>query len=83
MISARVQGRVDPNLKKKAEAIIKKHGFTISKLLTILYAYIVKNNELPIEMKKIPNITTKKAIEDKKNVGPFNSIDDLIDDLNT
>ena len=83
MISARIQGRIDPELKKKAEIIIKKHGFTTSKLLTVIYSYIAKNKELPIEMKKVPNVTTQKAIKDSKLIGSFHTTDDLINDLNS
>jgi addiction module RelB/DinJ family antitoxin len=83
MTTARLQARVDPHLKMKAEEIMKKFGMTPSKLFTVIYAYIVQSGELPIDMKKIPNITTVKAIKDAQNLGPFMSGDELINDLNS
>lgn len=67
-MNSRLQIRIDTDLQKNAEAILKEYGYTPSLFLRTMYSYIVKNNELPIEVKKIPNAVTKKAMKESENI---------------
>ncbi len=65
--ASRVQVRIDNNLKKQAESIMRSNGFNPSQLIHLIYFNIVKTKELPIIMKKIPNDLTQKTIKDAEN----------------
>jgi len=60
-MQARIQTRIDANIKEQAEVILKQYRYTSSKLISIIYAYIVQTNSLPIEITKIPNSLRQKA----------------------
>jgi len=57
---------IDPQLKQKAEAIIKMRGSSPSIFLAKIYSYIVETEELPLEKEKIPNALTKKTIKNSR-----------------
>jgi len=78
-----VQARMEPALKKKAEAVIKKLGLSASQVVNALYAQIVMQKGVPFDL-KIPNETTRKAIEEArkgKGVVRCNDADDFFDKL--
>ena len=55
MSNGRVQARIDPQLQVQAEAIIKNYGFSTSKLITVIYYYIVKTNCLDSQARLFGN----------------------------
>ncbi|GEM_PF-6487448 len=74
MLSGRIQARIDPRLQQEAEKIITQFGYTTSKLVTVIYSYIVKTKELPIRIEKIPNALTLQSmrnIEGKMKLKKF------------
>ena len=76
--------RTEKNLKKKVEKILKELGLTHSAAINMYYHLIVINNGIPFDV-KIPNETTKKAIQDsreRKNQKRFNNVNELFEDLN-
>ncbi len=77
-----VQARIEPELKEKGDAILKKIGITASQVINALYAQIVMNKGVPFEL-KIPNKTSRAAMEELEHDGgkSFSSFQAMIDDL--
>jgi len=80
--AATVQARIEPELKKRADLILKKVGITASQAINALYAQIVMNKGLPFEV-KIPNSVTQAAINElEMGKGKrFKSMDEIWDSL--
>lgn len=79
--------RVDENLKKEADKLFSDLGLSMSTVITMFLKSAVSNGGIPFEIKrKEPNPTTLDAVEDIQNnqnlVGPFESVEDLFEDLN-
>lgn len=77
-----IQARIEPELKEKADAILKKVGITASQAINALYAQIVMRKGMPFEL-KIPNKKTKDAMNELNQGGgrSFSSFQAMIDDL--
>lgn len=87
MATTNINVRVDENLKKDADKLFSDLGLNMSTAITMFLKSAVNNDGIPFEIKrKEPNAQTISAIEEvlkKKNLtGPFNSVDDLMEDLN-
>ncbi|WP_341758245.1 type II toxin-antitoxin system RelB/DinJ family antitoxin [Candidatus Tisiphia endosymbiont of Ditula angustiorana] len=64
-----VRARIEPEIKKEAEEILYELGITPSQAVTMLYKYIARKHEWPIEL-KIPNAKTIKTFkETDKDIG--------------
>lgn len=84
-----IQARVDAESKKQAEKILKQLGITLNDAVRMLVNQIIHSRALPFQ----PKLPTEEefiaqAIADSENdikagrvYGPFNSVDDLIADL--
>src|SRR5882672_11166527 len=71
-----IRARVEPKLKRDAEAVLKKIGLTSSEAITLLLAQVKLTNGLPFPL-RVPNKATKRAIieaRDRKNVETFDSV---------
>mgnify|MGYP001811249596 CR=1 FL=1 len=81
--NAVIKARTSADLKAKVEEILTNIGITPSQAVNLFYAQILLHNGLPFEF-KIPNQTTVLAMNDteQKNGETFNSVDDLLKDLN-
>ncbi|MBS0359536.1 MAG: type II toxin-antitoxin system RelB/DinJ family antitoxin [Proteobacteria bacterium] len=67
--TAYIRARVEPELKKSAEQILKDLGITASQAVTMLYKCIQRKHGWPLEL-KIPNEETQKIFEETdKGVG--------------
>jgi DNA-damage-inducible protein J len=76
--SQTVRARVEPALKRDAEAILKKIGLTSSEAITLFLTQVRLNKGLPFPL-RIPNKQTRQAIKDARegrNVEEFESIAD-------
>lgn len=87
MSTTNINFRVDENLKKDADQLFSDLGLTMSTAITMFLKSAISHNGIPFEVKrKEPNAETVAAIEDvlnRKNlIGPFNSVDELLEDLN-
>lgn len=87
MATTNINFRVDEKLKKDADRLFSDLGLNMSTAITMFLKSAVNCNGIPFEVKrKEPNAETVAAIEDvlkRKNlVGPFNSVDELMEDLN-
>jgi DNA-damage-inducible protein J len=71
-----VRARVEPRLKRGAEAVLKKVGLTSSEAITLFYKQIELTQGLPFPV-RIPNTTTQRAIANarsRKGVETFESV---------
>lgn len=77
-----VQSRMDPELKKNAEAILKKLGLTSSQAINALYSQIVLVKGLPFDV-RLPSDDTFAALNElKEGKGErYKSFNDLMDDI--
>ena len=79
---ATVNARIEPKLKIRAEAILRKVGLTSAEAVRLFYMQVCLNNGLPFEV-KIPNEVTIKAMLDaeKRKTHKAKSVDELFKDL--
>lgn len=79
---ATINTRIEPKLKTRAEAILRKVGLTSAEAVRLFYMQVCLNNGLPFEV-KIPNKETIKAMQhaDKRKTHKAKSVDELFDDL--
>ena len=81
--TAVVTARVEPELKKDAEDVLRELGLTTSQAITIYYKQIAVQRGIPFEL-KLPNQETIAAIEEAaqpEKLPAFQNIDALFDDL--
>lgn len=45
--SARVSGRVDPQIRNEAVAILKPYGLTLSAYIRLVYEHVAREKKLP------------------------------------
>jgi DNA-damage-inducible protein J len=76
--SETIRARVEPALKRDAEAILKKIGLTSSEAITLFLTQVRLTKGLPFPL-RIPNRQTRQAIKDAhegKDVEEFESVAD-------
>jgi DNA-damage-inducible protein J len=81
--TAVIQTRVDPAIKKHAQAILKKLNISMSEAISMYLSQITLHNGIPFEL-KIPNDITAKTLMDADNgegLHTVNSVDDLFQEL--
>lgn len=80
--TATARARINPEVKERAENILYSLGLSVSGAFELFYRQIILNNGLPFDV-RIPNETTRKAIEDsRKGRGKkFKTADALFKDL--
>ena len=80
--SAVVQARIEPNLKKEADAIFAAIGLNPTAVITLLYTQVVQQRGLPLEL-KVPNEETLEAMREvrdpefRKNAPRYDNAEDL------
>lgn len=87
MATTNLNVRVDENLKTNAEELLSELGMNMSTAINVFLRQLVRVHGIPFEIKAdIPNDETISVFEDIKygrNLhGPFNSIEELMEDLN-
>ncbi len=81
--TAVVSARIDPDLKHNAEQVFGELGLTVSQAITLFYRQVDLYRGLPFSV-RIPNETTRKALEEartRRDLEGFDSVDDLFEDL--
>jgi DNA-damage-inducible protein J len=71
-----VRARVEPELKRGAEAVLKKIGLTSSEAITLFLTQVKLTKGLPFPL-RAPNRETRRAIREarsRKNVETFDSV---------
>ena len=79
--------RMEPELKQKASELFKALGLDLSTATGIFYRQALQCNGLPFELKiNEPNDVTYKAMEaaekDEEMHGPFDTVEDMMKELN-
>lgn len=83
--TALVTARVDPELKRTTEGILKQLGLTHSQAITMFYRQINLRRGLPFDVHS-PNEETRQAIEDAlagRNMHAVESVDALFAELSS
>ena len=76
--SETIRARVEPELKREAEAVLKALGLNASEAITLFYRQVALRQGLPFEV-KLPNETTRAAIRDAlegKDLTEWSDLDD-------
>jgi DNA-damage-inducible protein J len=71
-----IRARVEPELKRGAEAVLKKIGLTSSEAITLFLTQVRLKKGLPFPL-RVPNKETRRAITEaraRKNVETFKSV---------
>ncbi|HSD31857.1 MAG TPA: type II toxin-antitoxin system RelB/DinJ family antitoxin [Gemmatimonadales bacterium] len=77
--SETIRARVEPELKREAEAVLKSLGLNASEAITLFYRQVALRRGLPFEI-KLPNQTTHAAIRDAldgKDLTEWSDLDEL------
>ena len=80
--TATARALIDPEIKRQAEAILKKLGLSVSNSFELFYRQVIAHRGLPFDL-SIPNEKTMKAIQNsRKGKGKkFLTSQELFDDL--
>jgi DNA-damage-inducible protein J len=71
-----IRARVEPRLKRDAEAVLKKIGLTSSEAITLFLTQVKLTKGLPFPV-RVPNKETKRALTEaraRKNLESFESV---------
>ena len=71
-----VRARVAPELKRDAEAVLRKIGLTSSEAINLFLTQVKLSKGLPFPV-RVPNKTTRRAVSDanaRKDVEQFTSV---------
>ncbi len=82
--AAIINARIERGLKNKAESIFHHLGISSAEAIRLFYSQVCLQKGLPFDV-KIPNSETIKAMQDAeagRNCKAFNSVEDMINDLN-
>ena len=81
--NAVVRARIDENIKEEATVVLASMGLTVSEAMRLMLTRVAREKKLPFEP-LIPNAQTIAAMKEarKGNLKSFDSIDDLMVDLN-
>ncbi|WP_302594256.1 type II toxin-antitoxin system RelB/DinJ family antitoxin [uncultured Megasphaera sp.] len=90
MATTNVQIRMDTELKKETERVLKNMGFTFSAAINVFCRQVINQRRIPFDIimneEAIPNEETKKAMDDTmagKNLSKtFSSVDEMWKELN-
>jgi DNA-damage-inducible protein J len=77
--SETIRARVEPELKRKAEEVLKALGLNASEAITLFYRQVALRRGLPFEI-KLPNQTTRAAMRDAledKDLTAWSDLDEL------
>lgn len=73
-----IRARVEPRLKRDAEAILKKIGLTPSEAITLFLTQVKLTKGLPFPL-RVPNAETRRAIREaraRKDLETFETVSD-------
>lgn len=78
-----VRARIDADLKREATAALTEMGLTLSDAIRLMLVRVAADKALPFDV-RTPNAMTRAAIKaaDRGELTSFDSVDDLLADLN-
>lgn len=71
-----IRARVKPELKRDAEAVLRKLGLTSSEAITLFLTQVKLNKGLPFPV-RVPNAETRRAIKEvraRRNIETFDNV---------
>jgi DNA-damage-inducible protein J len=80
-MKAVVHSRIQPEIKAKAEDILRQLGLSPTEAIRMIYTQITLRNGLPFDV-AIPNEETVRALEDSRagrNLEQFDSVEQLFE----
>lgn len=90
-MEAKIQARIDPDLKAQGELILKELGMSTTELVRMTFRQLVMRKGLPFDVKipntETPNTETIEAMEElrnpqtRKTLKKFSSVQELMTDL--
>jgi len=80
--TAMTHARLTPEIKKKAEDILKKLGISISAAYEMFYRQIIAHQGIPFDL-RLPNRDTLQAMQDARNGKGerYDSVEKMFEDL--
>lgn len=81
MKSAAVHSRIEPDIKDKAEDVLRRLGVSPTEAIRMFYTQIALRDGLPFDV-SLPNATTQKALEDSRSgrgLERFDSVEALFE----
>ena len=78
-----IQARIDPEIKKNAQAILSKLNISMSEAISLYLTQVALQKGIPFKI-KIPNALTAETLkksEAGENLHSVNSVDDLFTEL--
>ena len=64
--SQTIRARIEPNLKDRAETVLRSVGLTPTEAVTLFYTQVVFHGGLPFDV-RLPNAATRKAMEQARS----------------
>jgi DNA-damage-inducible protein J len=80
--TAMTHARLTPEIKEKAESILKELGISISAAYEMFYRQIIAHQGIPFDL-RIPNKDTLRAMKDARNGEGerYDSVEEMFEDL--
>ena len=83
MAHSNISIRIDDSVKKQFDVLCEEFGLTMSTAINMFVKAVVREKRIPFELSvNIPNVATRKAIEDaENNIGlsaEYHSVDDVM-----
>jgi len=80
--TAMTHARLTPEIKEKAEAILKELGISISAAYEMFYRQIIAHHGIPFDL-RLPNKNTLQAMKDARDGKGkrYDSVDKMFEDL--
>jgi DNA-damage-inducible protein J len=83
--TATIQARISPELKKKAQKILRMLNLSMSEAISLYLTQVTLHRGIPFDI-KIPNdltLKTIKGIEKDEDLHEVSSVDELFQELNS
>ncbi|MGH6896890.1 MAG: type II toxin-antitoxin system RelB/DinJ family antitoxin [Geminicoccaceae bacterium] len=71
-----IRARVEPELKREAEGVLKSLGLNASEAITLFYRQVALRRGLPFEI-RLPNETTRAAMRDALDLTEWTNLEGL------
>ncbi len=81
--TATIRARIEPELKQEVESLFQALGLNTTEAINLFYRQVKLFRGLPFEV-RIPNEETRKVLQESdqgKNLVPYDSLDDVFEDL--
>jgi len=82
--TAMTHARLTPEVKERAESILKELGISISAAYEMFYRQIISHRGLPFEM-RLPNAQTRASMEDARSGKgrKYDNVEELFGDISS